>query len=80
MLTYRERLDKLYKVALEQKDICQAIEIADKLKDVPGAVPDERIQKFIEELDRMVSEAEAVGKAIGYLFEYGGQNFEVRIR
>lgn len=82
MTSYREMLDQCYKKALEQDDTNLAVEIADKLKGLaPIDVPDERIQKFIEALDEMIACYEVIGKRkdTPYSFEYGGQNFEVKI-
>lgn len=81
MTSYADRLNECYKKALGE-DLNLAVKIADKLKGVaPADVPDERIQKFIEELDDMVhfAEVDTIGQISPYRFEYGGQNFEVKI-
>lgn len=82
MTSYADRLDQCYEMALKQNDTCMAVEIAGRMKDLtPTDVPDERIQKFIEELDEMIACFDVIGKDkdIPYRFEYGGQNFEVKI-
>jgi Zn-dependent peptidase ImmA (M78 family) len=81
--TYREMLEECYKKAIEADDVNLAVEIAERLKTAPvGQVTDERIQKFIEELDKMVSEKDDPTNenvTYRYQFEYGGQKFEVKI-
>ncbi len=89
-----EKLEELYKMAVGQQDVCQAMEIVDKIKaeikqiaadkvkttELNSQVKDERIQKFIDELDAMVANAESGSGETVYCFDYGGQKFEVEIK
>ena len=77
--TQQEMLFEIYMASIKEGDLNLALEVADKLWGVAVEVPDERIAKFIAMLDDAVQAKENHEGREPYTFEYGGQNFEVKI-